>query len=221
MTKKFLTILSIGISCILLLYTVLSHYGLIRLVYLRNRSLEYYSAKYPALPKAVPNRVVISFAIKDGYDTAKFTPFINSLLDQSVRVDDIGVNLTYKNISKIPERYKKILNIYGLSKEYDEVTNFIPTILRETEANTMVIVVDPNMSYGTDFVADLVDASQEHPDALIYGKAQDVKYGLLAKPKFFSETLCENKNTKSINELIETCTNVKAITIGCPNTYKL
>lgn len=218
MTKKSWVVFSLIISVIALVYMFLAYYGFVRYYQLHTKNTEYYIQKYKKLSKADNNRVVISFTV-DEKDLDKLGPFINSVLDQSVRVDDIALTVPYKLMDKIPKQFQKILSIYGISKDYQDANNLVPAILREPEATTKIIIVEPNMIYGEDFVADMVDASNKFPDSVIYGRKNTTTKGLLVKPEFFDDKLSQHSNQNCCS-WVSDCTNKKQVEIGCPNSYK-
>lgn len=170
---------------------ILSYYGLIRYGLMYWRSPEYYINRYTALPKADKDRVVVAFTASPD-EMAKMGPFVKSILDQTVRVDDIALTIPYKNTGKVPAELKKVLSVYGYSKDYDDASNLICSILREPEANTKVILVEPNVIYGPDFVQTMVKKSNENKDKIVYGgKDRQRKYGLLIKPEFFDDKISQ------------------------------
>jgi len=176
------TILSIFFSVIFLIYLVLDYYGYIRMIKLR-RSSSSYLDKYPKLDKADKHRVVVTFSCNPE-DVS--TSFLNSLLDQSVRVDDIAMTVKYKDTGKISDEIKKIASINGYSKSYGESDKIVYPLLREPDANTKIIVVNPKYVYNKEFIQDMVDTSNNNPKKCIISK-DGVNCGFLIKPAFYNE----------------------------------
>lgn len=220
MSKKAIQIISLLLSIVGLVYLVLSHYGILRYVKLHMTSTEYYLDSYTKLPKGSKDRVVICFAA-DTEDLGKLKPFINSILDQTVRIDDIGLTIPYKNMEKIPKGLKKILSAYGYSKDYDNAGNLINSILREPEANTKIIIVEPNMVYGQDFIETMIEESEKNPDKIIYAnKSKHPRWGLLIKPKFFTNKIAEYEKGKGCCPWLEECANAGSEIVNYSLTYK-
>jgi len=188
MLKRKFQIFSLVLSIFVLIYLYLDYYGYIRMHRLRTRDFEYYINKYKSLPKADKKRVVISFDNPKG----NIKPFINSILDQTVRVDDIGITLNSKEKVNIPENLKKIINIYTYEKDYKDAGNTICSVLREPETDTKIIILNPNKIYGIDFIQSIIEKSNENPDKImLLGKDENT---YLIKPKFFTENFCNYEN---------------------------
>ena len=80
----------------------------------------------------------------------------------------------------------KIILFYD--KNYDDLGTVIPTVLREPETNTKIIVLEPMKIYGEDFVQSIVEKSNENGDKIIHVK--NYPNIILIKPSFFSENFC-------------------------------
>lgn len=193
--KRTILIISLIISILAVIYMFLDHYGIIRYLSVHLLNCEGYINKYPKLPKVEQKgRVIIHFAMSpDQID--KIKPFLNSLLDQTVRVDEIAVSIPYKDISKIPKHLKKVLSIHGYTKGYGCATKAVPAILNEKEADTKIIIVEPSVIYGKDFIDELVDKSNQYPDKII-----ESNQATLLKPSFFNDNVSEGYNDIENNE---------------------
>lgn len=201
MQKKNI-IISLIVSFIFLFYMIFDYLGYVRYLKLHLYSMSSYIENYTKLDKADKTRVVVSFKYnKENVKDLK--PFINSILDSSVRVDDISICTPYKNIKNIPEEMKKVLSIVGTS--LDKIDNDIHySILKEPESNTKIIIVNPDMIYGKDFIQTIVDESNSNPDKIICDKNENA---LLIKPEFFcskNEKLSQKENF-SIQKWVENC----------------
>lgn len=215
MHKKTLVIISLVISIVSLIYMFLVYYGVIRYYLLHHRSTEHYFNKYGKIPPS-KDRVVVSFTATPE-QLKNLKPFINSILDQTVRVNDIALTVPYKDINKVPDEFKHLLSIYGIKNNYNHANDIIPVILREPDSNTKIIVVNPTMVYGNDFIADMIDESKTGQDTIIYGRIGTNKYGILIKPAFFTDKITECKNTDQNCTWINKFAPVKEV--GCPKTY--
>ena len=217
MSKKAMQIIALILSILGLIYLVCAYYGIIRYIKLHLTSTDSYAENYSKLPKASEHRVTICFAA-DENQLSKLKPFVNSILDQTVRVDDIALTIPYKDIGKIPENMKKILATYGYVKDYDNAGNLICSVLREPESNTKIIVVEPNMVYGQDFIQSMIEESENNPDKIIY--ADKKKSGILIKPKFFNDEISDYKKGFGCCPWLEKCCKAENVNIEYSPTYK-
>lgn len=220
MSKKAIQIISLVLSILGLIYLVLSYYGIIRYIKLHVTSPETYIENYTKLPKESKDRVTVCFTA-NASQIDKLKPFINSILDQTVRVDDIALTIPYKDTGKVPESLKKVLSTYGYSKDYDNAGNLICSILREPEANTKIIIVEPNMVYGQDFIESMLEESEKHPDKIIYADNSKLpKWGILIQPKFFNDKISDYEKGKGCCPWLEECSQVGSQNINYFPTYK-
>ena len=192
MSKKVFQLFSLILSILALIFMIMSHYGIIRQYYLRHKPTEYYVDKYKSLPKADKDRVVVSFPYKNDIKV-----FLNSILDQTVRVDDIGTTTKNKDL-KLSGAEKKVVNVYTYDKDYNDTGNAICTVLREPETNCKIILLDPTKMYGKDFIQSIVEKSNENPTKIIQVEGYDI---FLIKPIFFSENFV-NDDTETCFELL-------------------
>ena len=120
---------------------------------------------------------------------------LNSLLDQTTRVDQFALNIT-ENCEE-PEQYKDICNIFKVGRDYGIGTKYVPTLLREDECGTKIILVDENFIYGKDLIETLIKESEKNPDKCVYiGDDFDTANSILIKPEFVSKinhNKCDNK----------------------------
>jgi hypothetical protein len=115
----------------------------------------------------------------------KLKPTIVSLLDQTAKVDEIAISVPYGKKYKIPPYLKNIAQIYRYAVNYGDAGNLIPTLLREREGDTKIILVKDNIVYGKDFVEVMVERSNKSPDKAVAVKKIDGDRGVLVKPDFF------------------------------------
>jgi hypothetical protein len=223
MEKKTILIISLILSILSLLYFVTEYYGCHRYIKLHFDDTEVYLKNYTKLAKAAKDRTIVCFsATPEQMLTMK--PFINSILDQTVRVDEIMLIIPYKNMGKVPEKFKKVLSIHGHSKNYDNAANLVCSVLTEPEAKTKIIIVEPNMVYSQDFVENMVEQSEKNPDKIIYGFTnKETRYGILVKPEFFDDKISKYEEGCAEKECcpwLDKCTNVSHIFAKCGNSYK-
>lgn len=193
MKKKPLLIISLIFTVLSLLYLISSHLGYIRDYDVKTKSPDHYMQSYKNLPKFSNDRTV---AVYNHKKTDNIVPFLNSLLDQTVKLDEIIVVIPYAEIKEIPEDIKKYISIHGYTKTFgDEFsenpsTALIYAVLTETNNNTNIILVDVNKIYNQDFIQTVLEKSQENPDKIVKGKNS-----ILVKPKYFNNKIRDFKGS--------------------------
>jgi hypothetical protein len=128
---------------------------------------------YSKLPKAsTDNKVAISFTCKkDKID--KLKPFINSIMDQTVKVDLIAMITPLGNKEEdynIPKYIKDIAVIFPSGRDCGKGTKLMPMLLREKDKDTIIISLDENKIYGEDFIYTMVEESKKYPDSVLVDK---------------------------------------------------
>ena len=185
--KLILLILSTVLSVVILLF---SYFGILRYLELRlfqnnRRLIQAYNSK----KKATDCKVVVSLTNNREYNNSNLQPMFNSILDQTTRVDQICINISPDNNQDDIEKYKDIINIYKIGKNFGKCTNFIPTLLREGNADTIIIVLpDDKYIFGKDYIETLIDASQVYPDKAILDRNTEV---IVIRPKFFDSKVVD------------------------------
>jgi hypothetical protein len=160
---------------------LLSYFGIVRYLTLHVSGTDKLVEGYSNLPKATDGRVVVSFAAKPK-DFDKLKPMINSLLDQTVKVDQIGIVVPLTNETEVPDYVKNIANIFPAGKDYGDGTSLIPILLKEKECNTIIIALKHDVVYGKDFIEMMVDKADEYPDTVLSDKKRKA---ILVKPEYY------------------------------------
>jgi len=205
MKRRTIVVLSFLSAVVSAIYVVSNYFGWNRYISMHLFSNESYIKNYLKLDKGSNKRTVISL---DSKNPEKLKPTLNSLLDQTVRVDEIAINV--KRGLKVPNEVKKIARVYTYDKTYkDDLGGIIPTILREEDADTLIIWVRDDMIYGKDMIETLLEQNAKDPDKVIGIKNINSKNGVLIKPKFFtdkstscslsSESWISNNTKNSVN----------------------
>jgi hypothetical protein len=175
-------------TVISLVLIIAGYYGYTRYIQLRMKSPETYIKNYKNLPKATEQRTVISFTTTpDRFD--KIKPFISSILDQTVRVDQILFPCTQKY--ELPQYLKDIVTVCPAGKDYGDGTKFIPVLLKEKNADTSIIVLKDNVVYGKDYIEYLTTEGGKYPKSVI---TDQNRYGMLIKPECYDCNLPEKNN---------------------------
>ena len=154
--KKEWIIFSIIWSFLSLIFSFLLYFGIIRYMNLYIYNPKSYIKKYFDLEKACNKKVVINLSITN---PDKLKPVINSLLDQTVRVDEISIN-TDKKLPDYIKDLNKVVRIYQ--------TNLCikPCIMRENDNDTIILFINDDKIYGKDFIQDAIDQSHTNLDGL-------------------------------------------------------
>jgi hypothetical protein len=178
----------IAISLLLITFVYLYLSGMYRYIYMYLDNPEKYLKNYQNLDKADTNNKVIVSITTTPNKISKLKPVLNSILDQTVKIDQIALNIPYKyngNEYKIPEEFTKFVSVYRCGMDYGPGTKLIPTLLREDECGTIIITLDDDQIYGKDFIETLIYESNKNPNNAIYINENKCSSGLLVKPEFF------------------------------------
>jgi hypothetical protein len=196
-SKIALLFLSTAISLIIIIIT---YYGFDRYVTMYLSSTDRYLKKYnnlSSLPK--DKKVIISFSTTQDR-LKKIKPMMNSILDQTVQVDNVNMNLPPKKENYIiPREYKDICNVHYLGKDYGKCNNLIPTLLTTKDKGTKIINLNDDVIYGKDFIEQMVAESNKYPSNAIISSKNNEVYAILVKPEFFSIDVIDN-NQKYFDE---------------------
>ena len=185
MSKRNIMIILLIISSILsLIMTFFSYFGITRYFICHVNNCDGFIQKYSKLPKSSDGRVVISFSA-DPNKLNRLKPFINSILDQTVKVDliamiipDDGRDINYV----IPDYIKDFAVIFHAGRGYGKGTKLIPMLLREKECDTTIITLDENIVYGQDFIYSLIEESKNYSESVLTDKKGTF---MLSKPEHF------------------------------------
>jgi preprotein translocase subunit SecE len=218
MNKRTTQIILLVASVLALIYIVLDYYGMIRYAKLYCKTPEYYIDKYSNLPKK-QGKIVVCFAVTSKEELNKVTPFIKSLLDQSIAIDDIGITAPYGVSNNIPESIRDVLSSYGHTRDYDDANGLVCTVLRETEENTKIIILEPNTVYGYDFIQTITEESEKHPSDVIHVNSENSKE-MLVKPKFFSDKISGYEKGTGCLPWLKECQNVPSKVMSYFGNYK-
>ena len=201
-------------SLLSLIWILISYYGIDR--YCKLGFCDY-SESYLKLPRVNSKGKVIISISTDECDFGKIKRMINSVLDQTVHVDQIILSVNENNLIEIPSDLKtsNIIIEHKLSSDYGKCNALCSPLTREKDGDAKIIVLNDKQVYGPDLVNDLIQASEKNPDNVIYVKGYnakqflnnnskedvnenndiiDVSAGVLVKPRFLSTGIlkCES-----------------------------
>ena len=103
--------------------------------------------------KKIKNCVITLTTLPSRID--KIKPTLVSMLDSSVAVDEIRINIPYYSTKgvkyEIPSWLKKLKNVkvYRTIKDWGPATKLIPTLLDKNNRKKKIIVVDDDVIYGS------------------------------------------------------------------------
>jgi hypothetical protein len=155
------------------------------------------------------NRVVISLTTTPE-KMKHLTPVINSLLDQTVKVDLISLVVPDENGYDLPNNLKDSVTIFKTQQNNGCLTPLLSSLIREEESTTIIIILGDNQIYGKDFIETLLEESVNNPTSIIYMNKKDsidMKRAVLFKTEFFDSyflDISENDDPeKWINDYFE------------------
>jgi len=204
MNKKQWIMFSIGMSFLSLIFSILTYFGLIRYINMYIFSTSSYANSYKNLERAKNDKVVININIKHDKQHIS-SAVINSLLDQTVRVDEINI------FSDNPITLPDTKGIVKRHKTYKNYCSAVPCIMKETNKNTIIIFLNDNKIYGKDFIQDLIESS-EKDSATSCGSQNDKT--ILTQSGFFDIDTTMNKyKDQNTNNFIQQYLSLKSIPI--------
>ena len=214
MNKKLLQKISLLVSVLGLLYLILSYYEITRYLNLNFYKTDFYIEKYKKLKKQDNSKVIISF-LCEKENFPKLKTFINSILDQSYKIDEIILPVKEEDVKYIPEWLLNIVSLQKYTKDYQETAPLICSLLKERETDTKIIIVNPNKIFSIDFVSSIIEASEESKEKIIFSK-----HAYLIKPDFFNcDILSNSEKNVEIQELLKKFSGKEIETIKLSNIY--
>lgn len=180
-------LISATIVLFLLIVLVIWNYNLQRYAMLHmDMSDDYVIRNYMKKKRVDYNYKIVVSLTTTPYRIKRIKPMIKSILDQSVRIDQISLNIPADQNFVIPDNLDKMINIYTIGRSYGRGTKCIPTVLRETDANTLIILLDDYYIYGDDFLEKLLEEYLKNPDHCLYSRG-----AILLKSSFVKEDIVD------------------------------
>lgn len=156
MKRNFLIVLII-ISAISLVYSLLSYFGIIQYFLCKTQNIETYLRKYSKSRK-IDKTIKVAF-VSNNENINK--PFINSILGQSIQVNEI-IMVTDKKV-KIPEQYNKVLsNITYPNIDNDIYNSVIPILLSTQNSDTIILGLNASYIYDYNFIETIIENVDTH-----------------------------------------------------------
>ena len=193
MNKRTIIILTIISTVFSLVYILAVYFGWTRYLGIRmstnsDKLTENYSKLEYHEPK---HKVIVSLYAKQD-DIDRIRPVINSILDQTIKVDQIALIMENKEIN-LPEYLTKIVNVFPTGREYGKGNCIVPLLLKEKECDTIIIGLDNDVVYGKDFLEILLDESDKNQDCVIM---DNNKYAILLKPEHYGCEILQRDQEK-------------------------
>ena len=119
--------------------------------------------KYMNLPPSCSRRTVVALtATEDEMSALERT--ILSLVKQTCRVNQFALTILMDREVVLPPTINKFVNLFKAGRYYGKVgTAIIPTLLRENDANTIIIFVKPGDTFKTSFVHEITERFLDNP----------------------------------------------------------
>ena len=147
------------------------------------------------------SKIIVSISCRP-QNVHKMESLLASLLDQTIKIDQIALNIPYKTKDgrdyKIKKVCEDVVSIYRCGNDYGKENNIIPTLLREGEYGTIIISLDENIIYGKNFLELLIQTSvQNNNCAIMFNE------GMLVKPEFFTRDILYSENIGNVRKFIK------------------
>ena len=188
MEKKTIIIISIIATIISMIYLLLQYFGLLRYTSMYLFSHKSYVENYTKLDRIEKTKRVVISLTTTPEKMKHLTPVINSLLDQTVKVDLISLVVPDEPEYEFPKNLKDSVTIFKTQQNNGCLTPLLSSLIREEESTTIIIILGDNQIYGKDFIETLLEESVNNPTSIIYMNKKDLidmKRVVLFKTEFF------------------------------------
>lgn len=185
-------ILSIVVSVLSIVWIVLSYFGIVRYYCIKYKSFESYVRAYEKLPRAnYEGKIIVSLGGDENTDLEKIKPTLKSVLDQTVHVDQIALNLPDSKNWDIPDYIKNtdVISVYKVPIKCGKASAILGPLLREKNGSTVIICLDTNVIYGPDLIELFLEKSKEHPKSAIFTTGYNAKNKINNKQTISSNTI--------------------------------
>lgn len=159
-----------------------------RYVRVHKKSISYFTKRALASTKKRSNIIISLSTIPSRIEL--IDPTLNSLLDQTVRPEKIYLNVPKFSIREnrayvIPDRLKNhpIIEVVEVDKDWGPATKMIPTLLREADRDTPILVLDDDYVYTKNLVETYVKSMEEIDHAVLCLKGWNLPYEMNHKNK--------------------------------------
>ena len=180
-------IYTLTLALFLIIMIAMIHYKLYRYALLHlDLSDDYCISNYMSLKRVnFDHKVIVSLTTTPNR-IQKIKPMIKSILNQTVRIDQIVLNIPHGQNFKVPKELENMINVYNCGRDYGSGTKCIPTILRENDSDTLIIMLDDKFIYGENFIKNVIEEFKRNSDSCLYCKGT-----IVAKSGFFKEDIVD------------------------------
>lgn len=214
MNKRTIIIITIISTVFSLIYILAQYFGWTRYLSIRmSRNSDKLIENYSKLQYHEPKRKVIVAIHAKQNDIEKIRPLINSILDQTIKVDQIALIMENKE-NELPKYLTNIVNIFPSGRNYGNCKGncIVPLLLKEKEYDTIIIGLDNDVVYGKDFLEILLDENNKNPNSVIMDSNN---YSILLKPEHYGcEILQRDQENYDEKWFIDNTKNHKVINYG-------
>lgn len=185
------------------------YYGFDRCLLLRlcsDKKAKKMIENYAKLPPASDDRTVITFASNDDHN---ILPTVLSLLDQTVRVNQIALNSCLKK--QPSDICLQAINVFRVSPKTEQFRGIIPTLEREKDAKTNIIWMRDDYVYGKDFIETLIDAYKKPTQAVVAKNSRGEIIGILLKSDALKTTIINYEKSCNQKENEKNCNSIESI----------
>ena len=196
MEKRRIIIMTIISTIISLIMILCSYFGITRYYLLRFQSSDSYISTYPTIRKTDTN-VTVSISTTPKR-IEKIRPMINSILDQTVRVDRIILVVDQDAIDRgytLPSYLNKIAILFPTGKDYGSgcCNSMVPMLLTEKECDTTIIALLDDVIYGKDYIETLIAEGEKYKGRAIHDKKHT---SIMFKPEYYDCTIINRDKGK-------------------------
>jgi len=138
---------------------------------------------------------------------------INSILDQTVKIEQIIIVLPQKYIDSkpnFPNYLSKFVIFIPSGKEYGSnlSNSLIPVLLCEKDNDTSIIILKDNIVYGQDFIETLLNLEKSNVDSVLKMEKNDA---ILVKSNYYDCNNIKNGNFFDEKWLLGNAKNLKIV----------
>ena len=135
--------------------------------------------KYKDIEPLCPGRSITILTFTESIENIRKT--VSSLLEQSCSVNQLIMTVPSNRKINLPDDLKKVINVYESGKDYGEIGNsIVPTLLREAESDTIVIIVKTGTIYNKNFLRDMLSILQSKDRAVFKMNGCILSTGMLS-----------------------------------------
>ena len=195
MNKRTIIIITIISTVFSLIYILAQYFGWTRYLSIRvSTNSDKLIENYSKLKYYEPKHKVILTLYATQNDIEKIRPLINSILDQTIKVDQIALIMENKE-NELPKYLTNIVNIFPSGRNYGNCKGncIVPLLLKEKEYDTVIIGLDNDVVYGKDFLEILLDESDKNPNSVIMDSNN---YSILLKPEHYGCEILQRDQEK-------------------------